>query len=256
MKFPFLKLIPAVFFLFLIQKMEAQHVGIGVYGGPVWANMNISPQNQGDPEGMPLPGLQFGVFSEIEIVPHFSLQPELMYSIQGTQYNKSISETIFGTVSTYKYEGKIRLNTLEIPLLAKLNFGRKILKFHLLAGPSFGIGLSGEKNSHAFGIKTTPDGLMQVSESNEKYDAGFVLNKFDATDYDQNTQYPFSKFNTNMHLGAGLNLNLGLVSLFLEGRYILGLSDLLPEGKDIPAAYSKEGKSTRIGISAGVMFAL
>lgn len=256
MKHPFLKLITIVFSLFTIQKMEAQHVGIGVYGGPVWANMNISPKNQGDPEGMPLPGLQFGVFSEIEVVPHFSIQPELMYGIQGTQYNQTLSETIFGTASTYKFEGKIRLSTLEIPLLAKLSFGRKILNFHLLAGPSFGMGLSGEKNSHAVAIKITPDGQVYGYESNEKYDAGFVLNKFDATDYDQNTEYPFSKFNTNMHFGAGLNVNLGLVSLFLEGRYILGLSDLLPEGKDIPAAYSKEGKSNRVGISAGVMFAL
>lgn len=256
MKHHLLKLIPAVFFLFFFQKMEAQHVGIGVYGGPVWANMNISPKNQGDPEGMPLPGLQFGVFSEIEIVPHFSLQPELMYSIQGTQYNKSISETIFGTVSTYKFEGKIRLNTLEIPVLAKLKFGGKVLNFHLLAGPSFGIGLSGEKNSHAVAIKITPDGQVYGYESDEKYDVGFVLNKFEATDYDQNTQYPFSKFNTNMHLGAGLNLNLGLVLLFLEGRYILGLSDLLPEGKDIPAAYSKEGRSTRICTSLGIRASL
>jgi len=66
------------------------------------------------------PGFNGGVLAHIHITPAFSLQPEVMYSNQGTKYSSS---------------DKLLLNYINVPLLLQYNFDNG---FRLQGGPQVG----------------------------------------------------------------------------------------------------------------------
>lgn len=66
------------------------------------------------------PGFNGGVLAHIHITPAFSLQPEVMYSNQGTKYSS---------------DHKLLLNYINVPLLLQYNFDNG---FRLQGGPQVG----------------------------------------------------------------------------------------------------------------------
>ena len=104
---------------------NAQETRFGVKGG-----LNISTVVGGDVENTKsLVGFHVGGFAEIHVVERFFIQPELLFSTQGTKVDGP-----FGT------DGDIKLNYLNIPVLAKYYIVDK--KFSVEAGPQLGVLLS------------------------------------------------------------------------------------------------------------------
>jgi hypothetical protein len=104
---------------------NAQETRFGVKGG-----LNISTVVGGDVEDTKsLVGFHVGGFAEINIVQRFFIQPELLFSTQGTKVDGP-----FGT------DADIKLNYLNIPVLAKYYIVDK--KFSVEAGPQLGVLLS------------------------------------------------------------------------------------------------------------------
>jgi hypothetical protein len=249
------KLLAALLCLSLIQYANAQSISIGARGGILLANMDFKPTETNEPDYKPIIAPQGALFAEIGIGSFFAIQPEIMYGTHGAKYKDSATETLFGTTYSYDDEGTIKINTLEIPILAKIKLGPDAIKFHVLAGPSIGFGLSGSSEYKGTTKITIPGGGSSTDSYNEKADAVFVKDGFNYDDIKE-TEVPISKTNLNVHFGAGVNFKMGNLSFFLDGRYILGISDLIPDYKDAASDEKYEGKSTRIGISAGVMFTL
>jgi len=78
-------------------------------------------------------GLIVGVAAEIPLMGELlSLQPELLFRQKGFKSKWKSS----GEMEEYKYT----LNYIELPILAKVKFG----KFYAVAGPSFAYGLGGK----------------------------------------------------------------------------------------------------------------
>lgn len=104
---------------------NAQETRFGIKGG-----LNISNVVGGDVDNTKsLVGFHVGGFAEIHVVEKFFIQPELLYSAQGTKYDGA-----FGSDADFK------LNYLNIPVLAKYYIIDK--KFNVEAGPQLGILLS------------------------------------------------------------------------------------------------------------------
>lgn len=104
---------------------NAQQTRFGVKGG-----LNLSTVVGGDVENTKtLVGFHVGGFAEIHIVQRFYVQPELLFSAQGTKVDGP-----FGT------DADIKLNYLNIPVVAKYYIVDK--KFSVEAGPQLGILLS------------------------------------------------------------------------------------------------------------------
>ncbi|GAA6767202.1 porin family protein [Flavobacterium johnsoniae] len=104
---------------------NAQKTRFGVKGG-----LNISTVVGGDVDDTKaLVGFHVGGFAEIHVVQRFFVQPELLYSAQGTKV-----DVPFGS------DGDIKLNYLNIPVLAKYYIVDN--KFSVEAGPQLGILLS------------------------------------------------------------------------------------------------------------------
>lgn len=73
------------------------------------------------------PGFSGGFLAHVHVTPAFSLQPELIYSNQGTKYNDN---------------DKLRLNYINLPVLLQYNFDNG---FRLQGGPQVGFLLDAKR---------------------------------------------------------------------------------------------------------------
>ena len=115
-------------------------------------------------------------------------------------------------------------NYLELQLLTQFSIGKGAVQPLLQAGPyvSFPLGES------------------------EKVPAEYV-----EPDLPVPTYYDFSlpfRINYGLQVGAGLNVELGAVTLQLEGRYLVGFSDLIKTGTTIAATSRRAGIGGRVGL--------
>ena len=105
-------------------------------------------------------GIQAGASFQAGITPKFSLVSELYFMRKGGKLkaNKSLTTN----------ESRIRLNTIELPVLARFHFG----KFYMNAGPSIAYTLSGNKKIDDLSTKLS---FENSSESFKRFDAGIQM---------------------------------------------------------------------------------
>ncbi|MBL7783202.1 MAG: PorT family protein [Saprospiraceae bacterium] len=247
----FLLLCTTLFF----QVTVAQTVKVGVKAGLLLSNLDITPRATDDPELKQLSTFHITIPVEIGLKGIFAIQPEIMYGLNGTRFDQTTNALEGGTVQVYRHtEGWVRVSTIEVPALAKVKFGSRHWKFHLLAGPSMGFGLSGKSHREFVAKITQPDGTVSAFFTEENnLDVAFKKDGYPAQEVNP-IQWVFRRNSVNLHLGAGLNLSLGKVILFVDGRYMLGLTDLIPDAAG--AVQPTTAKSRRVGVSAAVLFPL
>ncbi len=168
---------------------QAQHVNVGIKGG-----LNAYTI-KGDNSGNFDPKLSFnvGLLGHIHMDKQFALQPEVVYSVQGTQYKSGGNDV------------KLNLNYVNIPFLFQYMFDNG---FRLEAGPQLGILASAKsetgnasadvKNNY----KSTDVGLV-VGMSYVKPSTGFG--------YDLRYVHGFTNINESdavNHYNRGLQLGL------------------------------------------------
>ncbi len=104
---------------------NAQSTRFGVKGG-----LNLSTVVGGEVENTKsLVGFHVGGLAEIHIVEKFYIQPELLFSAQGTKVD-----------GPFGGDSDVKLNYLNIPVVAKYYIVDK--KFNVEAGPQLGVLLS------------------------------------------------------------------------------------------------------------------
>jgi hypothetical protein len=110
--------------LLLIKSAFAQHVEYGIKGGVNFST--ISDDAAADTKT----GFHLGGLAHIHLTRAFAVQPEIVYSTQGAEYNN----------------GKLRLNYINVPVLGQYMFGNG---FRLQTGPQVGILATSEfKSGH------------------------------------------------------------------------------------------------------------
>ena len=103
---------------------------LGLKGGLNFANVNADEVTGLDYESRT--GYHFGVYSLIKVAS-FGIQPEVLYSVQGTTVN----------IDDLNEEFKSDFHYLNVPVMAKLYLP---LGLNLQAGPQFGVLLSAESD--------------------------------------------------------------------------------------------------------------
>ncbi|UOQ54370.1 porin family protein [Hymenobacter cellulosivorans] len=130
-----------------------------------------------------------GIFYEMQVLdPILSIQPELLYSLQGTERKSDL----------VNYRSK--LHYLNLPVLAKVEIG----PVYAEAGPQVG-----------FLLKARENGVMVISQDGNN---GAVI----ATD-DRSSWNDYKKFDLGFAVGAGVKLPLGFA---VGARFNAGLSDI------------------------------
>lgn len=146
------------------------------------------------------PGALFGVTAEFRISDKFSIQPELLYSMQGVV--EDVNEDLFGEIISG--EGTTKLDYLNLPILAKTKLSKG---FTVEVGPQIGLLLSAkikyDMTYQGENISGTEDISKEVKSVDFAFNAGF-----------------------------GYELPSGV---FFQGRYSLGLSNIYDGDDDVEA---------------------
>lgn len=134
----------------MANSINAQNVDVGFKAG-----LNISNLTGGDADRNNLLDFHVGALAEFKITQKISLQPELLYTRQGSEPQDSL---------------KIKLDYLAIPLMVKYHVSKK---FSLEAGPQ----LSFLVNDKAeFNDSSIPDADLDASSFDFGLNVGFAYN--------------------------------------------------------------------------------
>lgn len=165
----------------------AQKAQFGVKGGLNIANQDFS--GDGVPSTSSLTGFHLGGFVEFKIADKLSIQPELLYSIQGSKFNM-----VYNDGSTnYNTKNTIKLSYINIPVMLKYYATEK---FSLEAGPQIGFLADSELKVEVVELGRTAS--QDAKDLFESTDFGFNLG----------AGYDFTK-----KFSAGIRYNFGLTNV-------------------------------------------
>jgi hypothetical protein len=131
-------------------------------------------------------GIQAGVSFQAGISPAFSVVSELYFMRKGGKLKANNPLTTS--------ESTLRINTLELPVLARFHFG----KFYMNAGPSIAYNLSGNRKVDDLSTK------LSFENSNKG----------------------FKRFDAGIQMGGGVQLPFRKRTIALDIRYSYGLTNI------------------------------
>lgn len=120
------KVILSVVAVFAFGLANAQEVKFGVKVGGNISSLNVSGGEIGDIGVLrfnSIVGVQAGVFAEIKVADKFAIQPEALFSVEGSEFGFEGSDA------------KINLSYINVPVMAKYYASEKI---SLQVGPQLG----------------------------------------------------------------------------------------------------------------------
>jgi len=175
---------------------QAGAVTIGIKGGMNFANVSVVSAAIDLPNFKNQTGIVQGIFVNFNLGP-VSIQPELLYSRRGSSWEEYADADVTVT-------GRVLLDYVEVPILVKYSFLSGPAKPFLYAGASFSSLLEAwNRFDVEFVAETEPD-VAQLTEMEDS----------------------FKKTELAGVLGAGIDIKVPKVTVSLEGRYHLGLTNL------------------------------
>lgn len=164
---------------------NAQKAEFGLKGGLNIANQIYS--GNGAPSPSAVTAFHVGGFVDIEISDKFSIQPELLYSMQGASFDLKVA--LNG--ANYDTKNTFKLSYINIPVMFKYYAAEK---FSLEAGPQIGFLVSSDMKTEFMGQSVTQD----VKSLYNSVDFGFNIG----------AGYDFTE-----NISAGVRYNLGLANV-------------------------------------------
>lgn len=188
-------------FLGVTVTAQTQKVKLGVKAG---LNVSSLAFDESELHSSNKTGFTAGIMVEIPLVKNFSLQPELLYSQQGTQNSFSDSD-----VTNSNYKSTIELNYLNIPVMLKYYV---IKGLSVQAGPQIGILLKannkyqdnflGYENKESFDLKDYSAGI----DTSVNFGLGYQFKDKFYTDLRYNISYSnvFKDGDTNHFINSDM----------------------------------------------------
>lgn len=177
--------------------MDAQ---IGVRISTNIANFNVSEDLGEDEELNYKVGFGLGVYYKVALDENLSFQPEINYVQQGAKNS--------GEVIGLSFKNVFKFNYIQIPILAKYQFGDPDrFNFFVEGGPYVGFGLGKAKVESCF------DGDCDVDEIS----------------YGNSDDDDIKNPDFGIQIGGGININS---KLSFDIRYVYGIQNLINESDE------------------------
>lgn len=184
-------LILGTLFLCVTVMAQNQKVKLGVKAG---LNISTLTFDESELKSSNKPGFTAGAMAEIPLTKKFSVQPELLFSQQGTKTSFSDPD-----VTNSVYKGTIELNYLNIPVMLKYYL---VEGLSLQAGPQIGI----------------------LLKAKNKYQDNFL-------GYENHESLDLKKYSSG--IDTSVNLGLGYQfkdKFYTDLRYTISYSNIFKEG--------------------------
>ena len=199
-----------------------------IRGGINIASMsaNATEKNYKDYENQSIVGFQVALALPIKISENVAIQPELVFIQKG-------GKSQYITDENNKYITTFTSNYIEVPVSLKLGLGNTSgdgIGFYVLGGPYVGIALNGKYKNELTVLGITSSSTKTVDYSN-----------------DTNQE---KRIDWGVNLGAGLSLG----KMYLEGRYNLGINNLLDNSANNSNSNAPYRRNRGIGLTVGVHF--
>ena len=180
------------------------------------------------PDNKSLVGFHVGGFAEIKLNDKFSVQPELLFSMEGSKFESSSAGEMFGVPYSESTESTVKMNYLNIPVMAKYYATEKLF---FVAGPQVGFLLSAKQDT---------DYTFTMGGTTESGSEDGVDVKDD-----------FKSVNFSLGFGGGYYFT---ENIFAEARYNVGLSNIAEEVSEEGVTFEPEFKLSAFQISVGYKF--
>lgn len=222
----FLKSLFTLVFAFAAFMVAAQvQISVGPRVGINLANFSVDEEEDFDELDNRL-GFLAGAVGEFRFTENLALQSELGFIQKGAKSKFSYTDPQLGEISE---ESEFIFNYLEVPVLFKAGTSFGQTRLDGLIGPSFGYAMNAKGK-----YKTTIGGETEEVEED--------------LDFDDND---ISRFDLGLQFGAVLGIDVSeTAQIFVDGRYLLGLSNLNENSED------GDIKNKGLAFSAGVLFNL
>lgn len=230
------KLLLSAVAVFAFTFANAQEVKFGAKAGANLSNVKtsfpaIAGESEANPDTKSVIGFHVGGFAEIKLSDKFAFQPELLLSTEGSKLETTDSGSIFGVSYSEKFESKVNLTYLNLPLLAKYYVTEDLF---ITAGPQLGFLLSAKSKDET---SVTVGNNTETESSNE------------------NVKDDFKSINFSASVGAGYFFT---ENIFAEARYNVGLSNIA-KSEDIDTgfgtvSYEPVAKVNTLQLSIGYKF--
>ena len=190
---------------------------VGVSGGYVFSTIDFMPVVPQKQYGGMLGGLTFRYTTEKYFSSICAIVAEVNYAQIGWQQDilDMNDEPVINPQTELPEEYERRINYVQVPLLARMGWGRerKGFQFFIQAGPQFG-----------FYLNESTKANYELSQRNISSRASRVIN--------QETMPVEKKFDYGIAAGGGIEFSIPKAGhMLLEGRYYFGLGNIYGSSK-------------------------
>ena len=201
-------------------------VKLGVIGGLNLANISFDPAAGSSPSRATAFGA--GGVVQFRLAENVALQLEPMYLQKGARQEGSFEFGFDDTGSdsslSFNVDVKAKLNYLELPVMLKLEIGTGSTRPYVMAGPTIGYRLSAKETGSVSG----PGFNEQIDE--------------DVKDLTKSMDF-------GLGFGAGVNFPAGRNTVFVQGRYALGLANINNDPEDTETKLKTNGLQVMAGVA-------
>lgn len=186
----------------LFTQTSFAQVQIGVRGGANWG-FAAKPDFLGSitPDLHPAAGLTGAIFLDIPVNDYVSFRPEVAYVQKGFAIKEGFNLNLGAFDLPIGARIAYQSNTIEVPLLAKINLSNGAIQPYIIAGPAVSYAVDGRVRTRATALITTRPFDVDVNY-------GGALNRWDVGAVG----------------GLGFAMDAGTGKFFVEGRYTHGFS--------------------------------
>jgi hypothetical protein len=162
-------------------------------------------------------GFVGGLGVNVPVTTKLSIQPDLLFVQRGAVCS-SLSSFPYGYPETHEENVTMTSNHLEIPVILRMTFGKKV-KYFTGVGTYFGYALNGNVKTHDIVVEYRDNAEHSRSEHFNSFDLSFN-EPVNAEEYPYDATYIANRLDAGIQVSAGVQI----WRLFLDVRYSLGLT--------------------------------